>query len=75
MLEKSFSSRAAGPFCLPKLGGKWRLVIDYRYLNSQIADEAFPLPVIEDLFLKQSKKRHLVQIRFGRWVSPNGFGA
>ena len=55
MLEKLFSSWAARAFCLPRPGGKWRLVIDYRYLNSQIADEAFPLPVIEDLFLEQSK--------------------
>ena len=55
VLEKSFSSSAARAFCVPKPGGKWRLVIDYRYLNLQIADEAFPLPVIEDLFLEQSK--------------------
>ena len=40
---------------MPKPGGKWRLVIDYHYVNSQMVDEAFPLPVIEDLFLKQSK--------------------
>ena len=40
---------------MPKPGGKWRLVIDYRYLNSQIDDEQFPLPVIDDMFLKQSK--------------------
>ena len=55
MLEKSASSWAATAFCVPKLGGKWRLVINYRYLNSQIADEAFPLPVIDDLLLEQSK--------------------
>ena len=54
MLEKSFSSWAARAFCVPKPGAKWRLVIDYRYLISQIADEAFPLPVIENLFLEQS---------------------
>ena len=54
LLEKSFSSWAPRAFCVPKPGGKWRLVIDYPYLNSQIADEAFPLPVIEDLFLEQS---------------------
>ena len=40
---------------MPKPWGKWRLVIHYRYLNLEIADEAFPLPVIEDLFLEQSK--------------------
>ena len=55
MLEKIFSRWAARAFCVPKWGGKWRLVIDYRYLNSQTADEAFPLPVIEDLFLERFK--------------------
>ena len=55
MLEPSSSVWAARAFCVPKPGGKWRLVIDYRYLNSQIDDEQFPLPVIDDMFLKQSK--------------------
>ena len=32
----------------------WRLVIDYRYLNSQTADDSFPLPVIEDLITGQA---------------------
>ena len=33
MLERSHSAWAARAFCVPKLGGKWRLVINYRYLN------------------------------------------
>ena len=32
----------------------WRLVIDYRYLNSQTVDDSFPLPVIEDLITGQA---------------------
>ena len=32
----------------------WRLVIDYRYLNSQSTDDSFPLPVIEDLITGQA---------------------
>ena len=55
MLGISFSSSAANAFCVPKPGGKWRLVIDYRRLNLQIEDEAFPLPVIEAPFWEQSK--------------------
>ena len=55
MLEPSSSVWAARASCVPKPGGKWRLVIDYRYLNSQIDDEQFALPVIDDMFLKQSK--------------------
>ena len=75
MLKKSFSSQAAIAFCVPKPGGKWRLVIDHRYLNSQIVDEAFPLPVNEDLFFEQFKNAIGFIFDFGGWVSPNGFGA
>ena len=63
MFEKSFSSWAARAFCVPKPGGKRQLVMDYRYLNSQIANRAFPLPVIEDLFLEQSV--HSPKMPFG----------
>ena len=36
---------------------QWRLVLDYRYLNSQTKDDPFPLPLIEDLITKQSMNR------------------
>jgi hypothetical protein len=36
---------------------KWRLVLDYRYLNSQTKDDPFPLPLIEDLITKQAENR------------------
>ena len=40
---------------MPKPGtNKWRLVIDYRYVNTQLRGCEFPLPVIEDLFVKQA---------------------
>ena len=49
-------------FVVPKpssvIGQKqWRLVLDYRYLNSQTKDDPFPLPLIEDLITKQSVNR------------------
>jgi hypothetical protein len=49
-------------FVVPKpadaAGNKqWRLVLDYRYLNSQTKDDPFPLPLIEDLISKQSLNR------------------
>ena len=40
-------------FLVPKPNGKWRLVIDYRWLNSQLKGQNFPLPVIEDQLAKQ----------------------
>ena len=42
-------------FLVPKPGtNKWLLVIDYRYVNTQLRGCEFPLPVIEDLFVKQA---------------------
>jgi len=36
---------------------QWRMVVDYRYLNSQTRDDCYPLPLIDDLIVKQSKNR------------------
>ena len=42
-------------FLVPKPGTKkWRLVIEYRYVNTQLRGCEVPLPVIEDLFVKQA---------------------
>ena len=42
-------------FVVPKPGtNKWRLVIDYRYVITQVRGCEFPLPVIEDPFVKQA---------------------
>ena len=40
-------------FLVPKPNGKWRLVIHYRYLNTQLKGLNFPLPVIEDQLARQ----------------------
>ena len=42
-------------FLVPKPNGKWRLVIDYRYVNTQIKNYKFTLPVIEDQLINQSR--------------------
>ena len=40
---------------MPKPGtNKWRPVIDYRYVNTQLRGCEFPVPVIEDWFVKQA---------------------
>ena len=45
-------------FLAPKPGtNKWRLVIDYWYVNRQLCGCEFPLPVIEALFVKQAGKQ------------------
>ena len=50
MLKTSESEWGARAFIVPKPGvNKWCLVIDYRYLNTCISDDAHPLRVIEDM--------------------------
>ena len=57
----SQSEWAAQAFLVPKPADptkkekQWRLVVDYRYLNSQTKDDPFPLPLIEDLVYKQAR--------------------
>ena len=53
-IEGSKSPWVARGFLVPKPGvNKWRLVIDYWYLNSCLEGHEFPLPVIEDLLQRQ----------------------
>ena len=54
-LQKSDSVWGARAFVVPEPGRKWRLVIDYRHLNSEVSDDPFLLPVIEDMILSQVK--------------------
>ena len=54
-IRESHSNWVARGFLVPKPGvNKWRLVIDYRYLNSCLKGHEFPLPVIEDTLLSQA---------------------
>ena len=58
----SKSEWASQAFVVPKPtkadGSKdWRLVIDYRYLNSQTKGDPFPLPLIENLIGLQADNR------------------
>ena len=41
-------------FSVPNPNGEWRLVIDYRHLNTQLKGQNFPLPVIEDQLANQN---------------------
>lgn len=49
VIEPSSSSWSSPAFFVPKANGKLRLVVDYRYLNSQTIPNGWPLPRIEDL--------------------------
>ena len=52
-----FSSFCGSKPANAKGGKQWRLVLDYRYLNSQTKDDPFPLSLIENLITKQSLNR------------------
>ena len=45
----------ARAFVVPKLGGKWRLVIDYRHLNDNIVNITYPIPIIEDRIVEEGE--------------------
>ncbi len=49
------SAWASNAFVVPKKDtGKFRLVIDYRYLNTCTQPDAHPMPLIDDIIQKQS---------------------
>ena len=53
-IVRSDSALVARGFLVPKPGtNKWRLLIDYRYLNPGAEGHEFPLPVTEDLLQGQ----------------------
>ena len=56
-IQPSHSPWVSRGFLVPKPNGKWRLVIDYRYVNTQLQGHEFPLPVIEDMLLRQQGNR------------------
>ena len=61
-IRPSTSEWAAQAFVVPKpveitlpLLKRWRMVIDYRWLNSQTLSDPYPLPLIDDIIAKQSE--------------------
>ena len=59
-------------FLVPKPGtNQWRLVIDYRYLNSCLEGKIFPLPIIEDQLTNQQGNFIFFADGFGGRVPPN----
>ena len=56
LIETSFSEWSSPAFVVPKkVKGQWRLVIDYRYLNSVTRLDAHPLPRIGEILQRQGK--------------------
>ena len=61
-IRPSKSEWAAQAFVVPKPDTpdhkkQWRMVVDYRYLNSQTKDDPFLLPLIENLIGRQAENK------------------
>ena len=57
-IEECTSAWASNAFAVPKKGtGKYRLVIDYRFLNEATVPDAHPMPLIEEMVQKQAGNR------------------
>ena len=57
LMEPCSSPYAAPVLLVKKPSGAWRLVCDYRKLNSVTISDCYPLPLIEDLVTSLSKSR------------------
>ena len=56
--EALHSDRASARFVIPKkVGGEWRLVVDYYGLNAQTQHDSHTLPFIDDMLQKQFRPR------------------
>ncbi len=54
MITEDIVEPAASPFntpllLVPKKSGEWRVVVDFRKLNSITVPDRFPMPVLSDL--------------------------
>ena len=49
MISRSQSPFTSPAFLVPKPGGKWRLVIDFRKLNQALEKSSWPIPKMDDI--------------------------
>lgn len=64
-IRPSDSPYASPAFLVPKSGGRWRLVIDYRKLNEATIKNAYPLPLINQIWLSMSGSRYFSKFDVG----------
>ena len=57
-LEPSVAGWSSPAFVVPKeVAGKWRMVLDYRWLNDCTLVDAYPLPLVEPLLNRQGQNK------------------
>ena len=69
MVERGESEWRAPLLVIPKPGGGWRTVVDYRGLNAQTIPESYPLPRIDEILgrLKGAKFFSKIDLTEGFW--------
>jgi hypothetical protein len=50
VIRPSKSPYATPAFLVPKSGGGFRMVVDYRKVNSRIVFDSYPMPTIDQAF-------------------------
>ena len=55
LAEDGMSPWSSPAFPVAKKGGKWRGVIDFRWLNENTLADGYPLPRIEDIIVRQGR--------------------
>ena len=60
-IRPSSSPYGSPCFLVPKPGGLWRLVVDYRGLNRDTVKDAYPLPLISQIFGTLGKSRYFAK--------------
>ena len=50
VVRPSKSPYASPAFLIPKNGGSFRLVVDYRKVNTKVVLDSYPMPSVEQAF-------------------------
>ena len=71
-ISRSLSSWASPTFVVPKKTGDWRIVFDYRKLNSVTKQIKYPIPNISLQWHKFRNKKYIstIDIKSGYWHIP-----
>ena len=59
MISANQSPFTSPAFLVPKPGGKWRLVIDFRRLNQSVEKSSWPIPKMADILNKLAGSTYL----------------
>ena len=72
IIEKSSSEWAAPIVLVKRKYGSLRMCVDYRWLNSVLREDAYPMPCIDDLIKARGRARFITALDLtrGYWQMP-----